>query len=334
MATPVTTFNKAEIHDWTFNNVSLEEAYMNGVLVFKRTLVIDIANHFSNATSNGDKYIHIANLIRDRRHSNETNVVINIVSGAEVPSLIVGGVSGVTSLIINNHGTISAYCINGEGLRADTDFTLNNYGTIRGGGKNGAKGAKGATGAKGADDHHDVPHYQHRYESNNCTTTGKSCNYSHNGSRFIWNGHTTNYSGDQRNAWKTISGESSRYTFHFGDFVKDINCGSGGAREYKITERHFTSEIRRGGAGGSGGEGGAGGTGQYYLHAAVNGHTGHTGGAGHGSNPSGGHSGHRGVTGHTGENGGTWGHDGHSIIHANRVNIAVRGTLIGSVVDA
>ena len=336
MAVPITSFYGVEIKDWTFNGVALEEAYMNGVLVFKKTLVINIGNHYTNATDGGGyRFIYLANLIKERRHNNETNVVVNIVSGAEVPCINVGAVSGVTSLIINNHGIVSGGSPNDYGMKANTAFTLYNYGTIRSGGKNGATGGKGATGHKGADDHQNILHQQNNaYAPSNCVIGGKNCNEGSHGVRFIWNGHTTgNISSSFRHKWVHIPGVSHKYEFHFGDFVKNINCGSGGARECKISERHYESKIRRGGAGGTGGNGGAGGTGQYYLHASTAGHVGATGGAGHASSPSGGHSGARGVTGHTGEHGGNWG-AGISLENANRIHVALKGTLIGRIVNA
>jgi len=339
MGAPTTSFNGVEIHDWTFNGVSLETAHMNGVLVFKRTLVINIQNHYTNEVERGYPYIRIPNLIVANRHNNETNVVINIVAGAEVPSLYIGGVAGVTSITLNNYGTISGFAPEQQALNAGTAFTLNNYGIIRGAGKNGATGARGATGAKGANIRIMTPKYVTKYAA---PTTG------HRGSNVkgylggvdntlksterVWNDNYENLQGVSLNTWRNIPHENSKYFFKAGA-LRRTHTLTHGVDYYEIIRREKVYVNTIGGAGGAGGNGGAGGEGQYYLHSATNGHTGGVGSAGHPSTTVGGNAGRTGDTGHTGKNGEDWGY-GPAILQSNRVRIAVRGTLIGPLTNS
>ena len=296
----------------------MKEGYVDGVHVCSQALVL----HLSQSSG----VINLASWIASK--ISEAHGEIIVINDHVQPSIVIYSKNFPTILnnsnitLINNGEILGAHA-GAHAMVIEKPIKLINKGWIRGAGGNGGTGGKGGTGGRGhagSNDHYTTHVDRTVYVPSNCRIAGRSVNYSHFGTRFIWDGHTMVMGGDKLKGWYTIPGITKSSTFHAGKYVKHINCGAGDATEYRIIERRTSSHPRHGGTGGhggAGGHGGHGGGGQYYGHANTGGAVGSKGAVGHNgaaSKPSGGHSGAKGGTGGTGGHGGaggSWGKSGY-----------------------
>ena len=313
-----------------FNGVDLDKVYFNTVLVWQKTLIIDVPHHFSNGSSQGHPYVSIEKLITAYRKHGESNITIRVAKGVVIPSMIMDQhlTGGITKVILENHGEIQD-SNRGYGLYVYpfTTLVLNNLGAIRGRGGHGGTGGTGHVGKAGA--------------------KGADVAASHKkvvASKVSWSmmSNTASVPRTYSGSYTIIQGQGWLVAVHMNNglvvgVTVNSPCGAGHAfcgtgQGYataairgnvilitggvtagsKVTYRTVTTPKKVGGAGGvggTGGTGGVGGAGQYYLHknvVGVGGNGGGVGGVGKPSRPAGGHSGAHGGTGYRGGAGG-WG---------------------------
>ena len=268
-----TIFNGSRLDSWSFDGSELDEAYMNGSLVFKRAIELVLPG--GNALLNLGDYIK-ANAAGYR----SITLVNNITRGPIVTGSLAG--SGYDVTFINN-GDIRGSSVERSAFRVQDKLTFINNGWLRG------AGGDGTDGANGKDDTYVVDDYKKiAYSGKNCWTIAL------NNIVFVYvNGvyGGVSFGADAARAASftgpiTVNGQKV-YRDAFA-----VNGAGGKAYSLKILTKKTV--IRNGGAGGKGGEG-----------AVIdNGSVRTLGTPGLPSSPAGGFSGGK------GGDGGVWGQDG------------------------
>ena len=318
--------------DVFFNGATVENAYLNGVHVYTKTLFLTL-NQQTAA-------FNLTNWIKSKNPHGRKRVIIT--NGLVQPRMDTGNLMGhnaatgkteLMDVTFTNNGQFHGVSASGTGMNVQAPLIFINNGWIRGAGGNGGKGGNGAAGAKGANDTYLYTEEKFKFPFSPSVPVGKHY--------IFWRENAGGF--EPTLSWYTMCctgpigtpacgfiplayGEMGPVTGHGLPSGWKYYRGKGnGGHKYTDCWGHADAgwyyvkrtqkRPRTGGKGGSGGAGGAGGLGQWFNHSRTAGVNGKGGGAGHGSSPSGGHSGKKGGSGGKGGTGGTWGAKGASGAH-------------------
>ncbi len=315
---------------WYVNGHEIICAYMNGVVVFSKTLYLtlpcnpnstelnlrDFIDSKAPKDSNG-KLIH-CHFVVTLNPSNHNN------SSCHHPTIRTGNLTNLAVTLIINGSLEAGRPEHTAALEVNGNITLKNNGWIRAYGGEGGLGGKGGTGPSGTAT---TTKLETRY-------TFKGCNRSNGDGSYAVGWNANHYPYDQSYAWNGYGGwktmpscgpytgwvnafggmPSGRYRLvkpqkYCTTCAFDTPPGSGAnityldSRIFAIEREYKVSTATTGGAGGAGG---AGGKGQYYKHPATNGKSGSLGAPGTQPETT------RGCRGGTGGRGGTWGNTGNT----------------------
>ncbi len=284
--------------EWRFNGTDLLRAYMNGVLIFEKPLILHLPCNKKNYTS-----LVLEDFIKANNPNDYRLVFVYLDAGCSHPTLYTGNLSHwYVSLIIN--GSLEAGTPSSQAaLIIESNLQVTNNGYIRGYGGRGGDGGDGKPGSSYTVDttSTDGPLYDsnHRWYvtcgpfpgSRDVRVTGTWA-----GSSFTIQSRATPCTSQK------TSGSSGDCTYYRGSLkVGNGTCDGDTYDYYSIRRKCGGTKTYSGGSGGNGGNGGSG---IYYLNSAKPGGGGSPGSDGGHPEQTRGHSGCK------GGDGGTWGQSG------------------------
>ena len=278
---PITYFNGSpKLEEWYYNDVELKRAFFNDVIVFEKTLFLDLP------CSPGYTSLNLSSFIASNNPDDLRTVIVKLRSGCHHPTIrVFSDINNLCKVTLIIDGYLEAN-ENDPALDVSGSIKLINHGEIRGRGGDGGAGGRGADGRSYSETTGSSQSGTWHVYCDPCTGRTAVIDVPDSTSGCISNCDTTSYNGWQRGAM------TSGYFNH---------CGEVDAY-YDATKDTTTTTNYAGGTGGAGGIGPR--KGRWYNHDLEDRSPGGAGGAGgHPPETQAGDGGYGGA-------GGDWGEDG------------------------
>jgi hypothetical protein len=310
---PITYFNGSpKIEDWYFNDTQLMRAFFNDVLIFERTLYIDLP------CNPGYDSLNLSSFIASNNPDGLRTIFVKLRSGCHHPTIkIFNDINNLCLVTLIIDGYLEANENDPALVVGSNNVKLINHGEIRGRGGDGGAGGRGADGRELSETTTTSKSGTWHVYCTPCTGRTAIISISNGGptSDCISNCNTTSYGG-----WKRGSYISGSYN-HCGEV--DIY--------YNASTTTTTTVNKAGGVGGAGGIGPR--EGQWYNHPFEDRSPGGAGtSGGHPPETQAGDGGYGGKGGDWGEDGED-GEDGHPNYYGDPGDPGVEGTEKGIAIQ-